>query len=133
MKGETVRIFQGPGGSELERDFTFIDDIVQGCLGAVDNIGPSTKPAPFKVYNLGNHQPVKGSEFVDILEDHLGKEAKRQYVPLPATGDVLRTHADISLAQAELGYLPQTSLREGLRRFVQWYQEYYKDGLDPEM
>jgi len=133
MKGETVKVFQGPGGSELERDFTYIDDIVSGCVGALDFIGPSSKPAPYKLYNLGNRNPVKVTEFVDILEEHLGKKAIRKYMPLPATGDVLRTHADISLAQAELGYQPKTSLREGLRRFVDWYKEYYKDGLDSEM
>eukprot|EP00930_Biecheleria_cincta_P084613 TRINITY_DN74063_c0_g1_i1.p1 TRINITY_DN74063_c0_g1~~TRINITY_DN74063_c0_g1_i1.p1 ORF type:complete len:416 (-),score=73.34 TRINITY_DN74063_c0_g1_i1:275-1495(-) len=132
-KGETVRIFQGPGGSELERDFTYIDDIVQGCIGAVDHIGPSVKPAPLKVYNLGNRQPHKVSEFVDLLERYLGKKAKREYVPLPATGDVLKTHADISLARAELGYDPKTSLDEGLRRFVEWYKDYYKSGLDADM
>merc|ERR1712048_1432317 len=98
-KGETVRIFQGPGGSELERDFTYIDDIVAGCVGAVDHIGASVKPAPLKVYNLGNRHPVKVSDFVDLLEEHLGRKAKRQYIPLPPTGDVLKTHADISLAQ----------------------------------
>lgn len=133
MKGEPLRIFQGPDGSELERDFTYIDDIVQGCLGAVDHIGPSEKPAPYKVYNLGNRHPVKLSVFVDLLEEFMGQKAVRKYMPLPATGDVLRTHADISLAQAELGYQPTTSLREGLQKFVEWYKEYYKNGLDQEM
>eukprot|EP00427_Karlodinium_veneficum_P029111 CAMPEP_0169199940 /NCGR_PEP_ID=MMETSP1016-20121227/9606_1 /TAXON_ID=342587 /ORGANISM="Karlodinium micrum, Strain CCMP2283" /LENGTH=411 /DNA_ID=CAMNT_0009276761 /DNA_START=111 /DNA_END=1342 /DNA_ORIENTATION=- len=133
MKGETVKVFQGPGGSELERDFTFIDDIVSGCLGALDHIGASQKPAPYKVYNLGNRHPVKVSEFVDILEEHMGIKAIRKYVPLPATGDVLRTHADISLAREELGYDPKTSLRDGLKQFVDWYKDYYKNGLDVEM
>mmetsp|Transcript_72872 Transcript_72872/g.206113 ORF Transcript_72872/g.206113 Transcript_72872/m.206113 type:complete len:425 (+) Transcript_72872:135-1409(+) len=132
-KGETVKIFQGPGGTELERDFTYIDDIVQGCLGAVDHIGPSGKPAPLKVYNLGNRHPVNVTHFVDLLEEFMGRKANRLYMPLPATGDVLKTHADVSLAHAELGYEPKTSLREGLRRFVAWYKEYYKDGLDEEM
>merc|ERR1712070_491850 len=103
MGNEDVRIFTGPGGSELERDFTYIDDIVQGCLGAVDNIGPSKKPAPYRVYNLGNRNPNNISHFVDLLEEFMGKRAKRVYIPLPVTGDVLRTHADVSLARAELG------------------------------
>jgi UDP-glucuronate 4-epimerase len=133
MKGETLKVFQGPGGSELERDFTYIDDIVSGCVGALDHIGPSSKPAPYKLYNLGNRNPVKVSEFVDILEEHLGKKAIRKYIPLPATGDVLKTHADISLAMAEIGYGPKTSLREGLKKFVEWYKAYYKNGLDAEM
>jgi len=133
MKNEDVRIFTGPGDSELERDFTYIDDIVSGCIGAVDAIGPSVKPAPYKVYNLGNKQPSNITHFVDLLEEFMGKKAKRVYVPLPATGDVLRTHADVSRAHADLGYSPQTSLREGLRRFVVWYKDYYKNGLDPDM
>jgi len=133
MKGEEVRIFQGPGGSELERDFTYVDDIVLGCIAAVDHIGPSEKPAPLKVYNLGNKSPATVTEFVDLLELFLGKKAKRKYVPLPATGDVLKTYADISLAQAELNYQPTTSLHDGLRKFVDWYKAYYKDGLDSDM
>merc|ERR1712176_772002 len=114
MKGEQVRIFQGPGGSELERDFTYIDDIVRGTVAAVDHVAPSVKPAPCKVYNLG-------------------KKAIREYIPLPETGDVLRTHADISLAKAELGYEPSTSLRKGIANFVEWYKTYYADGLDADM
>merc|ERR1712226_744901 len=103
MKGETVRIFQGPGGSELERDFTYIDDIVRGTVAAVDNVAPSVKPAPCKVYNLGNRNPESVTHLVNLIEENLGKKAIREYIPLPETGDVLRTHADISLAKAELG------------------------------
>lgn len=133
MRGKPLRIFRGPDGSELERDFTYIDDIVQGTVAAVDRIGPSEKPAPFKVYNLGNKSPVTVSYLVDLLEEFLGRKAIRDYVPLPATGDVLRTHANVSLAASELGYEPSTSLREGIRKFVEWYKAYYKDGLDLEM
>lgn len=133
MKGETVRIFHGPGGSELERDFTYIDDIVLGCLGAIDHIGESVKPAPLKVYNLGNTAPSTVTHFVDLLEEFMGRKAIRSYVPLPALGDVLRTHANISLAKRELGYQPTTSLRDGMRRFVEWYMDYYKEGLDADM
>lgn len=133
MRGKKLRIFRGPDGSELERDFTYIDDIVQGTVAAVDRIGASEKPAPFKVYNLGNKSPVTVSYLVDLLEEFLGRKAIRDYVPLPATGDVLRTHANISLAAKELGYEPSTSLRDGIRKFVEWYQAYYKDGLDVEM
>jgi len=133
MKGEQVRIFQGPGGSELERDFTYIDDIVRGTVAAVDHIGPSVKPAPCKVYNLGNRNPESVTHLVNLIEENLGKKAIREYIPLPETGDVLRTHADISLAKAELGYEPTTSLRRGIGLFVEWYNTYYKDGLDADM
>jgi len=137
--GKPLRIFQGPGGSELERDFTYIDDIAQGCLGALDEIGPSrpdgldAPPANFKVYNLGNTHPTNVTYLVDLVEEFMGKAAIRDYRPLPATGDVLRTHADISLAKRELGYQPQTSLREGIRKFVEWYKEFYGGTLDSEM
>merc|ERR1712151_1247515 len=134
--GQPVRIFQGPGGSELERDFTYIDDIVQGCVSAVDHIGPSSKNTDgdnFRVYNLGNKHPVNVSYPVSLLEEFLGKKAIRDYRPLPATGDVLKTHADVSLAKRELGYEPTTSLREGIQKFVEWYKDYYKGDLDEEM
>eukprot|EP00928_Gymnodinium_smaydae_P057059 TRINITY_DN40331_c0_g1_i1.p1 TRINITY_DN40331_c0_g1~~TRINITY_DN40331_c0_g1_i1.p1 ORF type:complete len:421 (+),score=87.66 TRINITY_DN40331_c0_g1_i1:142-1404(+) len=133
MTGGRVRIFQGPGGVELERDFTYIDDIVDGCVRAVDHIGASVKPAPIKVYNLGNRNPVNVSHFVDLLEEFMGMPALREYVPLPALGDVLKTHANVSRAREELGYEPQTSLREGMRRFVDWYKAFYRNGLDAAM
>jgi len=133
MKGEELRIFKAPDGSELERDFTYIDDIVKGTVAAVDSIGPSVKPAPFKVYNLGNRNPENVTYLVELLEEFLGKPAVRKYVPLPETGDVLRTHADVSLAKTDLGYEPTTPLRRGVQLFVKWYKEYYKGGLDSDM
>merc|ERR1712176_67760 len=133
MRGEKLRIFRAPDGSELERDFTYVDDIVAGTVAAIDHIGPSGKSAANKVYNLGNKSPVTVSHLVDLLEEFLGKKAERAYMTLPATGDVLRTHANVSLAKADLGYEPTVSLREGIRRFVEWYKAYYKDGLDAEM
>jgi len=134
MQGETVKIFTGPGGSELERDFTFVDDIARGCIAAVDNIGASgVEGAPLKVYNLGNENPENVTYLVDLLEENLGKKAVRKYMPMPATGDVLRTSANVSLARADLGYSPTTSLRDGIQKFIAWYKDYYKDGLDIDM
>merc|ERR1712013_734455 len=104
-----------------------------GTVAAVDHVAPSVKPAPCKVYNLGNRNPESVTHLVNLIEENLGKQAIREYIPLPETGDVLRTHADISLAKAELGYEPTTSLREGLKQFVSWYKDFYKDGLDDEM
>lgn len=133
-QGQTLKIFQGPGGTELERDFTYIDDIVHGCASALDNIGAGGEEgAPLKVYNLGDEKPATVTELVDLLDEFMGKKAVREYVPLPALGDVLRTHADVSLARKELGYEPSTSLRDGVKSFVAWYKEHYKNGLDPEM
>jgi UDP-glucuronate 4-epimerase len=134
MKGEALKIFQGPNESELERDFTYIDDIVAGCLASVDKITPSTKEtAQLKIYNLGNKDPVTVSYLVDCVENALGKKAIRNYMPMPPTGDVLKTSADVSLAGAELGYKPTTPLQDGINKFVAWYKSYYKNGLDKEM
>jgi len=133
-KGEAINIFQGPGGSELERDFTYIDDIVTGCVGAVDRVTASTKEeAECHVINLGNKDPVTVSYLVDCIEAALGKEAIRNYMPMPPTGDVLKTNADVTFAAQELGYAPTTPLKEGIEMFIQWYKQYYKNGMDQEM
>merc|ERR1711972_745885 len=130
MKGEPLKIFQGPNESELERDFTYIDDITRGCVAAVDKVTPSTKQTAMnKVYNLGNKDPVTVSYLVECLETSLGKSANRNYMPMPPTGDVLKTSADVTKAEAELGYKPTTPLNVGIDKFVQWYQEYFKDGM----
>merc|ERR1712176_1452130 len=134
MKGEALNIFQGPNESELERDFTYIDDIVSGCVASVDKIQPSTKAtADCKVYNLGNKDPVTVSYLVDCIEKALGKNAIRNYMPMPPTGDVLRTSADVTLAGKELGYTPTTPLQEGIGKFVAWYRDFYKEGMDKDM
>merc|ERR1719437_200708 len=129
-KGEAIKIFQGPGGSELERDFTYIDDIVAGCVGAVDRVTASTKEtAVCKVYNLGNKDPVTVSYLVDCLENSIGKKAVRHYMPMPPTGDVLKTSADVSKAERELGYSPSTPLATGIDRFIEWHKEYFQKGM----
>merc|ERR1719330_1583273 len=133
-QGEAINIFQGPGGSELERDFTYIDDVVTGCVGAVDRVTASAKEsAEYHIINLGNKDPVTVSFLVDCIEDALGKKAIRDYMPMPPTGDVLKTNADVTLAAKELGYAPTTPLKEGIEKFIAWYKEYYKNGMDQEM
>merc|ERR1712096_454152 len=113
---------------------TFIDDIAKGTIAAVDNIGESgKKPAPYKIYNLGNKSPLNVTYLVDLLEEFLDKKAIKKYVTLPETGDVLKTNADITHAREDLGYDPQTSLRDGIQKFILWYKDYYKDGLDADM
>jgi UDP-glucuronate 4-epimerase len=129
IKGEPVTVFQGPGGSELERDFTYIDDIVAGTVAAVDAVPPSTKEtAQCSVYNLGNKDPVTVTYLVECLEQALGKDAIRRYIPMPPTGDVLKTYADISAAQSDLGYKATTPLKDGIEKFIQWYLDYTKEG-----
>ncbi|OUS41733.1 hypothetical protein BE221DRAFT_64866 [Ostreococcus tauri] len=137
MEDKPVKIFKGPDGGELARDFTYIDDVVDGTIAACDTSEKSGKTSdgsrpPFRVYNLGNTQPVTVSDFVSKLERALGKTANRNYVPMPKTGDVPFTHADISAAKKDLGYDPSISLDEGLDSFVRWYSKYYAGGAHAE-
>lgn len=125
-RGKPITIFQGEGGGELARDFTHISDIVDGVIASLQTSQPSGKQAdgskpPFRVFNLGNRTPISVSEFVSTLEKHLGRKAHRIYVPMPETGDVPFTHADVSKATLELGYNPKVSLDEGLKQFTEWY------------
>ncbi|KAB5532362.1 hypothetical protein DKX38_019032 [Salix brachista] len=133
LKGKQVSVFEGLNGFTVSRDFTYIDDIVKGCLGALDTATKSTGsggvkkgPAQLRVYNLGNTSPVPVSKLVNILEKLLKVKANKVVSPMPANGDVLFTHANISLASRELGYKPTTDLQSGLKKFVAWYLDYYK-------
>ncbi|XP_020596914.1 UDP-glucuronate 4-epimerase 4-like [Phalaenopsis equestris] len=132
LAGKTVTIFQGPDDSTVARDFTYIDDIVQGSIASLDTAQKSTgsggmkqRPAQLRIFNLGNTSPVPVVELVSILERHLKVKARRKFVKMPRNGDVLFTHANINLAKKELGYHPTTNLQTGLKRFVKWYLEYY--------
>ncbi|KAM0871746.1 hypothetical protein ACQ4PT_039184 [Festuca glaucescens] len=121
--------------ADARRDFTYIDDVVKGCVGALDTAGRSTGsarsgkksgPAPLRVYNLGNTSPVPVTRMVAILEKLLGKKANKRVVSMPSNGDVPFTHANVSHAAHDFGYRPTTSLDAGLRHFVDWFVEYYK-------
>ncbi|CAA0820363.1 UDP-glucuronate 4-epimerase 3 [Striga hermonthica] len=138
LKGKSIPIFEAANHGTVARDFTYIDDIVKGCLGALDTAEKSTGsggkkqgPAQLRVYNLGNTSPVPVSDLVSILERLLKVKAKRMVMKLPRNGDVQFTHANISLAQRELGYKPTTDLQTGLKKFVRWYLSYY-DGKKRE-
>ncbi len=109
---------------EMERDFTYIDDIVDGVIAALDR-PPQGDGAPHAIYNLGNHRPVTLRHFVRTLEDALGVEAQIELAPLPP-GDVVRTYADIEVSQRDLGFEPKVPIEEGLPRFVAWYRAYHK-------
>ena len=99
----------------MQRDFTYIDDIVSGIAKAID------KECPCEIFNLGNNQPQTVLSLVAIIEKHLNKKAKIEHLPKPP-GDVMITYADISKSQKILGYFPTTSLEEGMQKFIQWYQ-----------
>lgn len=99
---------------DMERDFTYIDDIVRGVVAAID------RPLGFEVVNLGNHRPVRLERFIAVLEDALGKKARRNYLPMQP-GDVPRTYADVSRAKELWGWEPTTPIEVGIPRFVEWY------------
>uniref|UniRef100_A0A0E0AXW5 UDP-glucuronate 4-epimerase n=1 Tax=Oryza glumipatula TaxID=40148 RepID=A0A0E0AXW5_9ORYZ len=134
VAGEPITLFRTADGADARRDFTYIDDVVKGCLGALDTAGESTGtksgkkrgPAPLRVYNLGNTSPVPVTRMVAILEKLLGRKANKRVVTMPSNGDVPFTHANVSHAARDFGYRPATSLDAGLRRFVDWFVHYYK-------
>ncbi len=133
LKGEPIRVFnQG----KLKRDFTYIDDIVEGVVRCLNHIpqpdpsndmqDPSRSRAPYRVYNIGNNQPVQLETFISTLEDTLGKKAIKEYLPMQP-GDVEATWADIDDLSATVGYRPDTPLAEGLKQFADWFVEYRND------
>lgn len=115
LKEEPIELFNH---GKMQRDFTYIDDIVQGTAAAID-LG-----APCEIFNLGNHQPVELSHFLKTLEKAIGKKAQKKLRPMQQ-GDVLATYADIEYSKKKLGFTPKTSLEEGLPLFVKWYKEYF--------
>ncbi|WP_100400329.1 NAD-dependent epimerase [Bacillus sp. FJAT-44742] len=134
VEGKPIKVFNN---GEMMRDFTYIDDIVDGIVRLLDkppkadeawdreNPDPSSSYAPYKVYNIGNNQPVKLMDFIQSLEKHLGIEAKKEFLPMQP-GDVEATYADIDDLQNATGFKPSTTIDEGLKKFVDWYKEYYK-------
>ncbi len=120
-----------------ERDFTYIDDIVEGVIRATDRIpsadsaydtgspDPCISNVPWKVYNIGNGSPVKLMRFIEVLEEKLGRTAEKNMLPMQP-GDVLATWADTTDLEHDLGYRPSTSIEDGVSNFVYWYLEYYK-------
>ena len=116
LKGRPIKVFNY---GKMKRDFTYIDDIIDGTVAAIN------RPAPFEIFNLGNSQPVELMEFIRILEDILGIEAKKEFLPMQP-GDVVETAADIRKSTELLGFKPKTPLKVGMERFVKWYRQYYK-------
>lgn len=120
----------------MERDFTYIDDIVEGIYKLMPlapepdpdwselDGGPGTSFAPYRIYNIGNNEPVKLEKFISILEEKIGKKAKRVYMDMQP-GDVLITYADVSDLEKAAGFRPDTSIEDGLDKFVKWYKKYY--------
>jgi UDP-glucuronate 4-epimerase len=110
---------------EMRRDFTYIDDIVEGVVRVLDH--PPAATPPYKVYNIGNSAPVKLMDFIEEIENQLGKKARKNLLPLQP-GDVPASHADVTDLMADLGYKPETSVKDGIAAFVKWYREFYAVG-----
>jgi UDP-glucuronate 4-epimerase len=120
---------------EMQRDFTYVDDVVEGVVRVMaripsgdpawssDEPDPATSNAPYRVYNIGNHSPVQLTRVIDLLERALGRPAIRQLLPMQP-GDVPATYADVSALARDVGFAPETPIEEGIRRFVEWYRSY---------
>jgi len=121
----------------MKRDFTYVDDIVEGIVRVLAKIpegdrewngicpDPGNSIAPYKLYNIGNNNPIRLNEFIEAIEKALDKKAVKNYLPLQS-GDVLGTWADISDLEKEMGYSPKTEIKNGIKQFVIWYDEFYQ-------
>jgi UDP-glucuronate 4-epimerase len=118
IKGRPIEIYNF---GRMKRDFTYIDDIVDGTIAALDN------PFKYEIFNLGNSKTVELMQLIEIIEEELGIAAKKKFLPLQP-GDVPETFADIEKTKRLLGFNPKTSIRSGIRRFLSWYREYYELG-----
>lgn len=133
VRGEPIDVFNHGHHS---RDFTYIDDIVEGVIRTLDHVArpnpdydpmqpdPATSPAPYRIYNIGNDQPVQLLRFIELLEKNLGREAQKNLLPMQP-GDVPDTWADVSALRRDVGYAPSTSIEDGVAKFVAWYREFY--------
>jgi UDP-glucuronate 4-epimerase len=133
LSGQAIDIFNN---GDMARDFTFIDDIVEGVIRALDRIAesdplfdpqnpdPATSSAPYRVFNIGNNQPIRLMDFIGEIEKSLGKEAQKNFLPMQP-GDVAQTAANTASLEEWVQFRPDTPLASGIEQFVRWYQDYY--------
>ena len=133
VEGQPIQVFNN---GDMERDFTYIDDIVDGVIRVVNyppagnaewsgvTPEPSSSRAPYQLYNIGNSAPVKLTKFIEAIENKLGKKAEKIMMPMQP-GDVFKTYADVSALKTDLGYNPSTSVQDGVNNFIDWYLEYF--------
>ncbi len=132
LEGRPIKVFND---GKMQRDFTYIDDVVEGVVRVIDRpppqpdptvaANPATSRAPWRIYNIGNNRPVELMRYIQVLEEALGRKATIELAPLQA-GDVVATAADIADLEREVGFTPATPIEEGIRRFVAWYRSYYR-------
>jgi UDP-glucuronate 4-epimerase len=133
QQGRPIDVFnQG----KMQRDFTYIDDIVEGVVRVLNQVAtadpayttanpdPGTSYAPYRIYNIGNHEPVELMSFIATIEQAMGKKAEKNMLPMQA-GDVVATYADIEDLKNAVGFSPKTSLQEGIGKFIEWYKSYH--------
>jgi UDP-glucuronate 4-epimerase len=137
LEGEPIDVYNR---GKMQRDFIYIDDIVEGIVKVMhkppapnpmwsgSNPDAATSYAPYRLYNIGNNNPVELMHFIEVLETSLGRKAKKNFLPLQS-GDVLATCADVDDLMKDVGFKPQTSIEQGVGRFVQWYKEYYRTDM----
>ena len=134
LAGRPIDVYNN---GRMQRDFTYIDDIIEGIVRVMEHIpapnpswnpenpDPATSSAPYRVYNIGNNQPVQLGRFIEVLEECLGKKANKNLLPMQP-GEVFVTYADVADLSAAVGFRPDTSIEDGIARFVDWYREYYR-------
>jgi len=134
FEGKPIQLFNN---GDMERDFTYVDDIVEALARLIENEPPEGNPdwcgdapdpassfAPYRIYNIGNNSPVKLKYFVEVLENAIGRKAIKEYLPMQP-GDVPATYADVDALVREVDFKPATPIEVGIERFVKWYREYY--------
>lgn len=133
LHGRAIKVFNN---GDMLRDFTYIDDIVEGVLRVIDHVpagnpvwcaetpDPSTSTAPYRIYNIGNSQPVKLMDFIQAIEDAIGRPAEKIFLPMQP-GDVYQTNADTTSLQQELGFKPDKPIKEGVKETMDWYRTFY--------
>lgn len=133
LNNRPIKVFNN---GNMQRDFTYIDDIVDGVIKVVDNIpkknddwdtieaDPSTSSAPYKIYNIGNSKPIQLMDFISAIEEEIGVEAEKIFMPMQQ-GDVYQTYADTTAMQKDVGYMPKTNIKEGVKKTVEWYRSFY--------
>lgn len=134
LRDEAINVFNE---GKMQRDFTYIDDIVEGVIRVIDKVAepnkdydksapdPATSYAPYRVYNIGNNEPVELMEFIETIETAVGKKAEKNMMGMQ-DGDVVATYADIDALVEAVGFKPATPLKEGIQKFVDWYKDYHK-------
>ncbi len=123
--GEAIDVYNY---GDMQRDFTYIDDVIEGVVRVMHKIPVSGQDrltqAPYKLYNIGNNKPVTLKRFIEVVEQALGKEAQKNFLPMQP-GDVPTTYADVDELMQDVGFKPSTAIEEGIDRFVRWYRDYY--------